>query len=348
MMKIWTALVAMLFAVGLARADDVSDFYKGKQITVVLGYGPGGGYDIYARLVAQHLGKYVAGNPSVVVQNMPGAGSLRAANYIYTSAPKNGLFIGSFGRDIPLMAVLGHNSAVQFDPAKYTWLGSPSTYADDAYLLWSRDDAPVKSIAEAQKKGGPPLVVGATGEGSTDNDVTVLLTDVFGLNVKLVAGYPDSPSISVAMERKELDAHFLGLSATNGERPQWLNPGSGFHVILQFARKTRLPQFPVAPTARELATNERTLALIDLAEMPYTLSRPFVAPPGLPEDRAKALQKAFMDLQKDPQYLADAAKLKIDISPIGGADAATLIERISKAPPEILEHMRKLLAEHKG
>ena len=299
-------------------------------------------------MIAQYLGKYIPGHPSVVVQNMPGAASLRAANYLYVSAPKDGTVIGSFGRDIPLIGVMGGNPAVQFDPTKFTWLGSPSTYADDAYLLWGRDDAAVKTIADAQRAGGPPLVVGVTGEGSTDNDVTILLRDALGLNLKIIPGYPDSPAISIAIERKEVDAHFLGLSAAHAERPDWLEPGSGMHVILQFARKSRHSLFPDVPTADELAKTDRARALLGLAELPYTLSRPFVAPPNLPEDRARALQKAFLDMQSDPQYLADTAKLKIDVSPIGGADSLALVQRLSQAPPELLDYMRKLQASSTG
>jgi tripartite-type tricarboxylate transporter receptor subunit TctC len=339
---------AAILSGAAVHAEGPTDFYKGKQVILILGYGPGGGYDIYARVIAQYLGKYIPGNPSVVVQNMPGAASLRAANYLYAGAPKDGTVIGSFGRDIPLIGVMGGNSAVQFDPTKFTWLGSPSTYADDAYLLWARDAAPVKSIADAQRPGGPELVVGVTGEGSTDNDVTILLRDALGLNVKLVPGYPDSPAISIAMERNEVDAHFLGLSAAHAERPDWLKPGSGMHVILQFARKTRLPLFSDAPTADELAKTDRARALIALAELPYILSRPFVAPPGLPDDRAKALQKAFLDMQKDPQYLADTERLKIDVSPIGGEDSLALVQRLSQAPPELLDYMRKLQASSQG
>ena len=344
-----SALAAtMLLSAGAARADGPADFYKGKQLTLIVGYGPGGGYDIYARTVAQFLGKYIPGNPTVVVQNMPGAGSLRAANYIYASAPKDGTVIGTFGRDIPLMGVMGGNSAVQFEAAKFTWLGSPSSYANDAYLLWSRDDAADKTIADVQRPGGPPLVVGGTGEGSTGDDITVLLRDALGLNIKLVAGYPDSTSESLAMDRKELDAHFLGLSATYTERPNWLKPNSGVHALLQFARRTRHPLFPDVPTAEELAKTDRARALIELAELPYTLSRPFVASPGIPEDRAKALQKAFGDMQKDPDYLAQAAKLKIDVSPINSADSLALIQRLSHAPPELLDTIRKLHADSKG
>ena len=157
-------------------------------------------------MIAQYLGKYIPGNPSVVVQNMPGAGSLRSANYMYSGAPKDGTVIGTFGRDIPLVGVMGGNPAVQFDPRKYTWLGSPSSYANDAYLLRARKDAAVKTIADAQRPGGPPLVIGVTGEGGTGNDITVLLRDALGLNLKLVTGYPDNNSKTLAVEQKELMA----------------------------------------------------------------------------------------------------------------------------------------------
>jgi tripartite-type tricarboxylate transporter receptor subunit TctC len=350
MFKRWLGAIAatmILLPIGV-RAEEPADFYRGKQVSLIVGYGPGGGYDIYARVVAQFLGKHIPGNPSVVVQNMPGAGSLRAANYIYAGAPKDGTVIGTFGRDIPLLGVMGGNSAVQFDPAKFTWLGSPSSYANDAYLLWVRDDAADKTVADAQRPGGPPLVIGGTGEGSTGNDISILLRDALNLNLKLVSGYPDSTSESLAVERKEVDGHFLGLSATYTERPDWLKPGNGIHAMLQFARRTRHPLFPDVPTAEELAKTDRARALIELAELPYTLSRPFVAPPGLPDDRAKALQSAFLDMQKDPDYLAQAAKLKIDVSPIGGADSLALIERLSQASPDLLDYMRKLHANSKG
>jgi tripartite-type tricarboxylate transporter receptor subunit TctC len=350
MFKRWIAAMtaAAILSVAAAQAEEPADFYHGKQVILVVGYGPGGGYDIYARIVAQFLGKYIPGNPSVVVQNMPGAGSLRAANYIYSGAPKDGTVIGTFGRDIPLVGVMHGNPAVQFDAAKFTWLGSPSSYANDAYLLWVRDDAADKTIADVQRPGGPPLNIGGTGEGGTGNDITILLRDALGLNIKLIPGYPDSSSESLAVETKELDGHFLGLSATYTERPNWLKPGSGMHPLLQFARHTRHPLFPDVPTAEELAKTDRARALIELAELPYTLSRPFVASPGIPEDRAKALQKAFLDMQTDPDYLAAAAKLQIDVSPIGGAAALALIQRLSQAPPELLDYMRKLHADSKS
>jgi tripartite-type tricarboxylate transporter receptor subunit TctC len=279
---------------------------------------------------------------------MPGAGSLRAVNYLYNTAPKDGTALGIFARDMPLLGIIGGNSNVRFDVRKLTWLGSSSSYANDAYFLFVRKDAQVKSIEDARRPGGPPIVLGGTAEGATGNDIATVVRDALGLNIKLIAGYPDSNALFLAVDRKELDGRFVGLSATSSSHPEWLTPKGGMQKLLQFARVTRHPQFPDIPTARELALNDRSRALIALAELPYRLSRPFAAPPGVPDDRAKALQKAFLDTQEDPQYLAEAAKLQVDISPIGGAEVLGAIEEIAGAPPELLEYMKKLLAANKG
>src|SRR5258708_37414024 len=161
-----TLIPALMLPAPLAHADDVADFYRGKQINLVVGYGPGGGYDVYARLIARHLGKYLPGNPTIVVQNMPGAGSLRSVNYLANSAPKDGTVIATFARDMPLIGIIGNPNA-RFDARKLTWLGSSSSYGNDAYLLITRVDAPVTSIADARRPGGPPLRLGGTG-GSCD------------------------------------------------------------------------------------------------------------------------------------------------------------------------------------
>jgi tripartite-type tricarboxylate transporter receptor subunit TctC len=343
------AVLALLTqAAAPARADAVADFYKGKVVSLVIGYGSGGGYDVYGRLVATHLGKYIPGNPTVVVQNMPGAGSLRSVNYLYNTAPKDGTTIGTFARDMPLLGIIGNNPNVRFDPRKLTWLGSSSSYADDAYLLMTRRDAAVKSIADARVPGGPPLVVGGTAEGATGNDISTVLRDALGLNIKIIVGYPDSNALFLAADRKETDGRFVGLSAVASSRADWLRPESGMQVLLQFARMTRHPQFPDAPTARELARSDRALALIELAELPYRLSRPFAAPPGLPPDRAKALQAAFLAVHRDPQYLDEAGKLKVDVSPIGGEEVLRAIDGIAGAPPDLIDYMKKLLSENKN
>ncbi len=339
-----SAALALCLAAPLvpAKADPVSDFYKGKNIQLIVGYGPGGGYDVYARLMARFFGKHMPGTPNVVVQNMPGAGSLRAANFLYVTAPRDGTVIGTFARNMPLMGVLKDNPNVQFDPRKFTWLGSPSSAENDAYLLFARKDSAVKSAADLLKKNGPPLVLGGTAEGATGNDVTILLKDALDLNLKMIAGYPDSGALFMAADRKEIDGRFVGHSAVSSSKPEWLKPESQMQVLMQFARKTRHKDFPDAPTAREMAPNARALALVELAEIPYSLSRPFVAPPSLPADRAAALQKAFLDANADPEYLTEAQKIGVDVSPVGAKEAAEMIDKLAAAPPDLLDYIKKL------
>ncbi|MEA2907319.1 MAG: hypothetical protein QOI12_4706 [Alphaproteobacteria bacterium] len=348
MLRMGAVLALLVLAVAPARAQSAAEFYKGKQVSVIVGYGTGGGYDVYGRLMARHLGRHIPGNPNVVLQNMPGAGSLRAVNFLYNNAPKDGTAIAIFARDMPLLGIIGHNQNVRFDPRKLTWLGSSSSYANDAYFLFVRKDAPVKSIADARRPGGSPIVLGGTAEGATGNDVATVVRDALGLNIKLIAGYPDSNALFLAVDRKELDGRFVGLSATGSSHPEWLAPGSAMQTLLQFARVTRHPQFADVPTARELAPDDRSRALIALAELPYRLSRPFAAPPGLPDDRVRALQTAFMAVHQDPAYLEEAAKMKIDVSPIDGAEVLRAIEDIAGAPADLLDYIKKLLADNKG
>jgi len=346
-MHIWKNMacagsVALGFAMSSTAGFAQAEFYQGKTVSLYVGYSAGGGYDVYARMVARYMGKHIPGNPTVVVQNMPGAGSLRAANYLYVTAPRDGTVIGTFARNMPLLGILGGNSNVQFDPRKFTWLGSPSSAENDAYLLFARKDAPVKSVDDARKPGGPPLVLGGTAEGATGNDVSILLKDVLGLNIKVIAGYPDSGAIFLAADRREIDGRFVGLSAVASSKPDWLKKDGAMQVLMQFARKTRHKDFPDAPTAREIAPNERARSLIELAEIPYSLARPYVAPPELPADRAKALQKAFLDVNADPEYITEAAKIGVDISPVGAGEAIEMLDKLASAPPDLLEYIRKL------
>ncbi len=341
-MKKAVLALAMMIAAAPAVADPVEDFYKGKSLQLVVGYGPGGGYDVYARLTARFFGNHIPGKPTIVVQNMPGAGSLRAANWIYVTAPKDGTAFATFARNMPMMGVLGGNANVQFDARKYTWMGSPTSAQDDGYFLWVRKDAKAQTLDDARRPGGPEIILGGTSEGSTDTDVAALMKKTIGLNLRVVAGYPDGNAMSMAMERGEVEGRFIGLSAVASTLPGWLKPDSTVRPMLQFARATRLKQFPDVPTARELAKDEQSRKLIELAEIPYLLSRPLVAPPGIPADRAKALQKAYMDMMKDPEFLAEAAKLHIDISPLGADDALKMLDSLANAPEDLKEEIRKL------
>jgi tripartite-type tricarboxylate transporter receptor subunit TctC len=203
-----------------ARADEVADFYRGRQVQVIVGTGPGGGYDVYMRLLARHIGKYIPGNPLVVAQNMPGAGGLRAANYLYSVAPKDGTVFGLLSRDLPLLALVGINANAQFDPRKFTWLGSSSSYGTDAYMLMLRQDAAVKSIADARRPGGPPMVLGTIAEGASSNDVTAILRAALGLHIRQVVGYRDSGALYIAIDQNELEGRTVGLSSVRAAHPQ--------------------------------------------------------------------------------------------------------------------------------
>jgi tripartite-type tricarboxylate transporter receptor subunit TctC len=341
------AMAGALFSpLGVARAQSaVADFYRGKQITLIVGYGPGGGYDITARLVARYLGKYIPGNPDVVVQNMPGAGSMRAANYTYVNAPKDGTTFTLIARDMPLLGLLGADPNVQFDVRKFSWLGSSSSYANDAYVLVLGPKAPVTSIAEARKPDTPPLVLGGTGQGGTDADVPKILRDTIGIRIKQVLGYTSTPSIVLAVERGEVDGRTFDYSYVETSRPQWLKPDSGFHILVQFARRTRHPHLPTVPTARELALDAKARELIVFAETPLlTMARPYVAPPDIPADRLAALRMAFEAAHRDPKFLAESQKLGVDISPVGADAIGHALDDMAHASPEVFAYMKRLMA----
>jgi tripartite-type tricarboxylate transporter receptor subunit TctC len=246
------------------------------------------------------------------------------------------------------LAALGNNSGVRFDPRKFVWLGSSSSFANDAYILMVRSDAQAKSIEELHRPGGPPLVLGSTAEGTSGSDVPMVLRNALSLNIKLVAGYPDNGAIFLAVDRGEVNGRTVDLTTMKSLRPDWLKPNGGMRALVQFARVTRHPDFPNVPTARELANDPASLALIELAEVSYIMARPFVAPPGVPADRAAALQAAFLAVHRDPQFLTDAARLKIEVDAVGAQAVLEAIDRIADAPADVLDQLRRLLTKPQG
>jgi tripartite-type tricarboxylate transporter receptor subunit TctC len=326
-----------------AQAEDVAEFYKGKRVNLIVSYGPGGGYDVYARVLARHIGRHIPGNPSIVVQNMPGAGSLRGANFIYNVAPRDGTVFGTFARNMPMLGLVKTGQKVQFDPLKFTWLGSSSSLANDAYVLLLRRDAKVKSIEDARRPGGPPIILGSTAEGTSSDAMGVLLREWLGFNLKVITGYTDSGVLFLAIERGEVDGRTVGLSSVKANKGEWLKPNGFGRVMVVFGRGTRFAEFPDAPTARELAKDAADRNLIEILEMPYALSRPYAAPPDVPPDRARALQEAFMATHKDPAYLADAEKVGIEVSPIDSEAIRKLIEQIARTPADQLRRIENLI-----
>jgi tripartite-type tricarboxylate transporter receptor subunit TctC len=340
--------LALFVATVHVAAASVADFYRGKTVTLFVGYGPGGGYDVIGRLVARHLGKHMPGAPAVVVQNMPGAGSLAAANYLYNVAPKDGTQIGLFARNMALLGLLGGNANVRFDPRKFTWLGSASDFSDDAYVLIVRKDAPVQSIDDARRPGGSMLQLGGTAIGASSADVPTLLRDALGLRMKLILGYRDSAGMNLAMERGELAGRMVELSSVRATHPQWLLRDSEYRLLLLYARAKRDPEFPEVPTARELATDDAARDLIEFTEIPLlTMAWPFVAPPDLPADRAAALQNGLAETFRDAAFLADAAQVKFAISPVSATDIDRAIDKLSAASPALLDTVRKLMIPEK-
>jgi tripartite-type tricarboxylate transporter receptor subunit TctC len=343
------SLLVAAFLVTNANAQTVEEFYKGKTLTAIVGNGPGGGFDFITRLLARHMGQYIPGHPSIIVQNMPGAGTLLAANYLYNIAPKDGTTFGLIARTLPMLALMGHNSAVRFDPHKLTWLGSSSNFSGDAYILIVRNDAPVKTIEDARRPGGPPLLIGGTSDGQTSADVPKILRDTLKLNMKLVLGYRDSAALFLAMERGEIAGRMVELSAVRSMRPDWLKPNAEYHLLAQYARVKRLPDFPDVPTARELAPDDKSRALIAFTETPLlTMAWPFTAPPGIPDDRARALRQAFAATHRDPKFLQEAKAAGFDIDPVSGEDVGKSIDELSRAPAEFFDYVRNLLGKEKG
>ena len=344
------ALVSALLvhAPPAASADAVADFYRGRQVEIVVGTPPGSVYDQHARLIGRHLGRFIPGRPALEVVNLPGGNSLRAVNHLYNTAARDGSVIGTFSRNLPLIGLVGGKAGVQFDPRKLTWLGSSSSFENDAYILIVRKDAPVKTIEEARRQDLPALVLGGTAEGANANAVPIILRDTIRLHVKQVVGFPDNNATFLAIERGEVHGRTIDLSSVRAAKPEWLKSDGGYRVLVQFARTTRHPDFPEVPTARELAKNDGARALISLAELPYALSRPFAAPPDVPVERAEALQQAFLAVHSDREFLEDAARQRVDVSPIGGAAVLDAIARMAGAPADLLDYIRRLLAETKG
>jgi tripartite-type tricarboxylate transporter receptor subunit TctC len=194
-----------------------------------------------------------------------------------------------------------------------------------------------------RKPGSAPLLLGSTGEGTSSDAMPMVLRDMLGFNIKGIAGYTDSSALYLAMERGEIEGRTTGISSVKSNKPDWLKPDGPMQVLVVMGRATRYPDFPNVPTARELAKTPKDKALIEILELPYSLSRPFAAPPGVPKDRADALMKAFMDTHKDPEYLAAAAKLNIDVSPIDGNEVVKLIKGISDVPPEQMKAVEAII-----
>ena len=332
------AVISAAWAPGAGAAVD--DFYKGKTITVICGLAVGGNYDLAARLVGKYLVRQLPGSPSLVVQNMPAAGGIAAMNHMYNGAPKDGATIAVMQRAMPQQAYL-EESGIRFDPNKFSFLGTMSSYAGDAFPIFIMADRPVTSWKDIQAGSDKKIVLGAVGGGSTNLTFPLIAKHALKLNVDVIRGYAGAPAIYLAMQRGEVDGQSAGLASIKAtQRAAW--EAKQFRVLIQFGRTTRLPELADVPTGQELATDPDARALIAFAEAPFFMAMPFIAPPDVPKERVAALRTAFDRAMTDPEFRAEADKFKLDISPLDGEAVAKLVRDMATTPKAVIEQFKTI------
>jgi tripartite-type tricarboxylate transporter receptor subunit TctC len=317
------ALFASLLACTSAPAETV---------TVVVGYTPGASYDIYMRTFARHLGKHLPGNPSVVPQNMTGAGSLRSANFIYNSAPKDGTTLGVFARGLAMQPLLD-SSGIQYDPLKFNWIGSLSS---DVSLVLSWRTRPFKTIEDLRTR---EMVVAGTGSGADSVIFPYILNGVLGTKIKVVTGYPGAADFLLAVERQEADGTAgVSWSGLNAARPEWI-ANKSINIIVQLGLKAH-PDMAPAPLVMDYAKTASDRGVLELIFSRQDMAYPVVAPPGTPPERVAILRKAFEAVLKDPDYLADARKQHLEADFMRGEDVEALVKRVMTSPSDVVERAR--------
>jgi tripartite-type tricarboxylate transporter receptor subunit TctC len=333
-------LVGGLFAAVLltgssAQAQTPSDFFKGKNVELYIGYSVGGGYDIYARLLAKHMGKHIPGNPNVLAKNMEGAGSLRLANWLYNVAPKDGTAFGIIGRGTAFDPLLGRKGA-QFEATKYNWLGSAN---DEVSVCVAWHTSGIRKFEELLTK---ELTVGGTGAAADTDQFPRIINGMLGTKFKIVTGYPGGNDIGLAMERGEVNGRCgWSWSSVKATHQKWLDDKK-INILVQLALEKH-PDLPDVPLITELASSDEQRAILKLIFARQVMGRPFLAPPGLPRERVAALRKGFMDTMKDKDFLADAEKAQLEITPVAGEDIQRLVIETHQTPPEIAKKAGDLL-----
>jgi tripartite-type tricarboxylate transporter receptor subunit TctC len=333
--------VALLASAPLAAAQSVEQFYRGRTINFLVASAPGGVNDLMARLISRHLANHIPGKPSIIVQNLQAAG-LVLGNRIYAGAEKDGSVIAILERGTPQLAIQGDPNA-RFDPLKMTWLGSVSSYANDAYVFWINASFPAKTVADLKGPNTKLARIGTTGAGATNLVFTIISKDVLGLNIQNVRGYRGAADVFLAQQRGEVDGQVVGHSAIKVGQ-QALYKAGYFRGLIAFARTTRSPELPDVPTARELVSDPKAQALLAFAEAPFFMALPVVAPPDIPSDRAKALQTAFMAMTKDPAFVDEIGKMGQDLSPIDGEAVRGIIAQMGATPKDVIAQFNEIVS----
>jgi hypothetical protein len=331
------ATTAALLLGAAARADETADFYQGKSVTLYLGYPPGGAYDIYARLIGRHMSRHMAGNPQFVVRHKPGAASLNLVNELYNVLPRDGSVIGMFARSIALNRLLGREGT-NYDPVALNWIGSAN---NEVSICGVWHGVGVRSTADFLSR---PLVFAANAPGAESDVYPNVLNSLIGTRFKVVAGYPGVNDLTLALERGEADAR-CGWSwgAVKAAKPDWIRDKK-IYIAVQFAT-AKHPELPDVPLATELARNEGERAALELILTQQVMGRPLAAPPQVPAARMAALRRAFEHTLKDPEFLAEAERLALEIDLVTGETLQAMVERMFASPREVVEAARKAIGQ---
>jgi tripartite-type tricarboxylate transporter receptor subunit TctC len=326
------AALAAMTAPAAAQAPNLA----GKTVNMIIGFGPGGGYDLWGRVVARHISKHLPGNPTIVPQNMPGAGSLNAANHIYNVAPKDGTAMGIIAGPAVLGPITGTPGA-RFDPTRITWVGTPTTDTH-VCIAYNSPQVQVKTLKDLYEK---ELIVGASGTGVGSYSFPKALSALLGMNFKVILGFPGSSAVFLAMERGEVDGICIQPAAVSENRPDWITGKKA--VILFQGGAAPNPELKDVPFVNDLARTPQDRQAIEFLYAGLGLGRPFIAPPGMPADRMKMLQDAFSATMKDPVFIADAKKQKLDFAPEDGEHLAAYVKKIYATPKAIVDKIGELI-----
>ena len=336
-MRLRLPLVATLLACAIAPAsaqDSVAEFYKGKQLRMVVGSAVGGGYDLYARALARHIVNHIPGRPTIIVQNLPPAGSMVMTNQLYNQGPQDGTAIGAPLNGMPTAPLL--QAGAQFDATKLNWLGSLQA---ETYVGFVWHTAPVSHISEMATK---ELLVGTTTVGATMGDFPLLLNDLLGYKFRIVRGYKGTPQINLAVERGELQGNAgVGLASVKTLTQPWIDEKK-IRFIVQYGSKAD-PEIAHVPVVMDLAKTDEQRQAMRLLFSRTQYARPYFLPPEVPKERVQALRRAFDATMKDPAFIADAKKLQLELSPMTGEAMQALVGELASTPPAVVERVRKAL-----
>lgn len=320
-----------------AAAQDVAEAYRGKTLNLLIGYPPGGGYDVYARVIGRHMGRHVPGQPQVVIKNVPGAASLVLVNQLFTTIPKDGLSIGTFARSVAMDRLLGREGT-NFDPVQFNWIGSANNEVSIC-AVWHT--ANVSSIDDFLAK---PLIFGANAQGSESDVYPTILNRLLDTKFKVVTGYPGTPDLIIAMQRGETQGRCgFTWSAAKTSYPDLIRDKL-LQPVVQFAG-AKHAELPHIPLATELAKTPRARAALELLLTQQAMGRPFAAPPGVSAERVAALRKAFDDTMRDPEFLAEAEKQALEIQPVPGLALQGMVAGMFKAPPDVVTAAREAISK---